>query len=56
LQNQLRGGVTLAKGVYHMMYDTPEYLKDDVLYLEIVDLVEGIPVFSVKIICVSKLL
>lgn len=48
LQHQLRGGVALERGA-HLMYDAPNYLRDDVLYLEVVELLDGVPVFSVSL-------
>lgn len=48
LQHQLRGGIPLDSGT-HIMYDAPAYLRDDVLYLEIFELLDGIPVFSVSL-------
>lgn len=47
LQHQLRGGVALDSGT-HIMYDAPAYLRDDVLYLEVFELLDGVPIFSVS--------
>ncbi|CAL8148468.1 unnamed protein product [Orchesella dallaii] len=45
LQHQLRGGVSLDN-YGAIMYDAPEYMRNDVLYLEVCDLLEGVPIFS----------
>lgn len=49
LQNQFRQGVQLPRGVVHLMFDAPTYLRDDALYLDLYEILDGVPVFSVRI-------
>ncbi|CAG7786966.1 unnamed protein product [Allacma fusca] len=46
LQHQYNVGVVLPPGINHLMYDSPPYLEEDVLYAEAEIHLEGIPIFT----------
>ena len=48
LQDQLWFGVSLPPNISHFMFDTPDYLQDDALYLEVELHFDGIPIFTVS--------